>query len=62
MEEIMLQEVLKKNVVISTGTTDFSYVIKGEVLDISDTWLKLQTKKNIEYISVNSIIKILVSE
>lgn len=58
----MLQEVLKKNVVISTGTTDFSYVIKGEVLDISDTWLKLQTKKNIEYISVNSIIKILVSE
>lgn len=58
----MLQEVLKKNVVISTGTTDFSYVIKGEVLDISDTWLKLQTKKNVEYIRVNSIIKILVSE
>jgi hypothetical protein len=58
----MLQEVLKKNVVISTGTTDFSYVIKGEVLDLSDTWLKLQTKKNIEYIRINSIIKILVSE
>jgi lysylphosphatidylglycerol synthetase-like protein (DUF2156 family) len=36
----MLQEVLKKNVVISIGTTDFSNVIKGEVLEVSDSWLK----------------------
>jgi hypothetical protein len=58
----MLQEVLNKKVVISIGTTDFSNVIKGEVLDTSDSWLKIQTKKNIEYIRVDAIIKILVSE
>ncbi len=58
----MLQEVLNKNVVVSTGTTDFSHVIKGEVLDTSDSWLKIQTKKNIEYIKIDAIIKILVSE
>ncbi len=58
----MLQEVLNKKVVISIGTTDFSNVIKGEVLDTSDSWLKIQTKKNIEYIKIDAIIKILVSE
>jgi hypothetical protein len=58
----MLQEVLNKKVVISIGTTDFSNVIKGEVLDLSHSWLKIQTKKNIEYIRVDAIIKILVSE
>ena len=58
----MLQELLNKNVVISIGTTDFSNVIKGEVLDLSHSWLKIQTKKNIEYIKIDAIIKILVSE
>ena len=57
----MLQEVLKQNVVISLGTTDFSNVIKGKVLEVSDSWLKVQTKKNLEYIRVDAIIKIVVS-
>ncbi|MFT6948802.1 MAG: hypothetical protein ACJARP_003236 [Vicingaceae bacterium] len=39
----MLEENLKKNVVISVRTADFSYVVKGEVVDISDSWLKVQT-------------------
>jgi len=58
----MLQEVLNKKVVISIGTTNFSNVIKGKVLDTSDSWLKIQTKKNIEYIKIDAIIKIQVSE
>ena len=58
----MLQEALNKQVVFSIGTTDFSNVIKGEVLDTSDSWLKIQTKKNIEFIKIDAIIKILVSE
>jgi hypothetical protein len=33
----MLEEILKKNVVISVGTTDFSYLVKGEVVDL--LWL-----------------------
>ena len=57
----MLQEVLKKNVVISIGTTDFSNVIKGEVLEVSDSWLKVKTKKNLEYVKVDVVIKIVVS-
>ena len=58
----MLEEILKKNVVISVGTTDFSYVVKGEVVDVSDSWLKVQTKKNLEYIKVNAIIKVAVTK
>ncbi len=41
----MLRESQGKNVVISLGTTDFSYVVKGEILDVTDTWLKVKTKK-----------------
>ena len=58
----MLEEILKKNVVISVGTTDFSYVDKGEVVDVSDSWLKVQTKKNLEYIKVDAIIKVAVTK
>ena len=58
----MLEEILKKNVVISVGTTDFSYVVKGEVVDVSDSWLKVQTKKNLEYIKVDAIIKVVVTK
>ena len=59
-ELIMLKEVQGKNVVIALGTTDFSNVVKGEVLDVSDNWLKIQTKKTIEFIRVEAIIKISV--
>ena len=58
----MLEEILKKDVVISVGTTDFSYVVKGEVVDVSDSWLKVQTKKNLEYIKVDAIIKVTVTK
>jgi|TARA_B110000967_G_scaffold103565_1_gene106227 hypothetical protein len=58
----MLEEILKKDVVISVGTTDFSYVVKGEVVDVSDSWLKVQTKKNLEYIKVDAIIKVAVTK
>lgn len=57
----MLKEIQGKNVVISLGTTDFSNVVKGEVLDACDSWLKVQTKKTIEFIRVEAIIKISVS-
>jgi len=56
----MLKEVQGKNVIIALGTTDFSNVVKGEVLDVSDNWLKIQTKKTVEFIRVEAIIKISV--
>ncbi|MGV2872974.1 DUF6897 domain-containing protein [Colwellia sp. E150_009] len=56
----MLREVQGKSVVIALGTTDFSNVVKGEVVNISDSWLKIQTKKTIEFIRVDAIIKISV--
>jgi transcriptional regulator with XRE-family HTH domain len=55
----MLQELKGKTVSIAMGTTDFSYVLKGKVLEIKDSWLKLQTKKNVEYIRVDAIVRIL---
>jgi len=59
-EIIMLKEVQGKNVVIALGTTDFSNVVKGEVLNVSDNWIKIQTKKTIEFVRVEAIIKISV--
>ncbi len=55
----MLQELKGKTVSIAMGTTDFSYVLKGKVLEIKDSWLKLQTKKSVEYIRVDAIVRIL---
>jgi hypothetical protein len=56
----MFREVQGKSVVIALGTTDFSNVVKGEVVNVSDSWLKIQTKKTIEFIRVDAIIKISV--
>jgi hypothetical protein len=56
----MLKELQGKNVVIALGTTDFSNVVKGEVLDVSDIWLKIKAKKTLEFIRVDAIIKISV--
>tara|TARA_R110002050_G_scaffold12234_3_gene40331 strand:- start:1602 stop:1775 length:174 start_codon:yes stop_codon:yes gene_type:complete len=56
----MFREVQGKSVVIALGTTDFSHVVKGEVVNVSDSWLKIQTKKTIEFIRVDAIIKISV--
>ena len=54
----MLQELKGTSVSIALGTTDFSNVIKGEVVEIKDAWLKLQTKKNTEYIRIEAITRI----
>ncbi len=56
----MLKEIQGKNVVIALGITNFSNVVKGEVLDVSDNWLKIQTKKTIEFIRVEAMVKISV--
>lgn len=57
----MLQELVGQMVSISLGSTEFSEVPKGEVLEIKDAWLKLQTKKNVQYIRVDAIFKIVLS-
>ena len=57
----MLQELQGKKVSIAFGSTDFSYALKGEVIEIKDSWLKLQAKKGLEYVRIDAIIKIAVS-
>ena len=58
-ETSMLAELKDKKVSIySTGSTEFSVAPKGVILEINDSWLKLQTKKNIEYIRIETIFKI----
>ena len=54
----MLEELKDKKVSISLGSTEFSVVPKGVILEINDSWLKLKTKKNIEYIRIETIFKI----
>ena len=55
----MLAELKDKKVSISsTGSSEFSVASKGVILEINDSWLKLQTKKNIEIIRIKAIFKI----
>ena len=57
----MLQELQGKKVSIAFGSTEFSHALKGEVIEINDSWLKIQAKKGLEYVRVDAIIKIAVS-
>lgn len=57
----MLQELKGKTVSISLGSTEFSEVPKGEVIEVKDSWLKLQTKKNVQYIRIEAIFKVVVA-
>lgn len=54
----MLDEIQGKNIVVALGTTDFSNVVKGEVLAVSDDWLKIKTKKTVEFVRIDKIVKI----
>ena len=56
-----MQELQGKNVMVSLDFTNLDNVVKGEVVEISDTWLKIKTKKRLEFIRVGAIVKIAVS-
>ena len=57
----MLQELQGKKVSIALGTTEFNVTLRGEVIQIEDSWLKLKTKKKVEYIRIDAIVRIVVS-
>jgi hypothetical protein len=55
----MLQELLGKTVTIYLGVvSSFSDRVKGEVIEVKESWLKVQTKRDIELINVERIIRI----
>ncbi len=54
----MLQELVGKTVTIHLGILTES--IKGEVVEIKDSWLKLTTKRKTELINIKKVIKISV--
>ncbi len=54
----MLQELVGKTVTIHLGILTES--IKGEVVEIKDSWLKLTTKRKTELINIEKVIKISV--
>ena len=43
----MLTELQGKKVSIALGSTDFSNALKGEVIGIQDSWLKLKERARI---------------
>lgn len=58
----MLDELKSRDVTIQLGTASIvTDAIKGRVLEIGETWLKLQTKKNIEYLQLSSVARIIVN-
>jgi len=57
----MLQELQGRKVSIALGTTDFNVTLKGKVIEINDAWLKLQTRKDVEYIRIDAITRIMAS-
>lgn len=57
----MLQDLQSKKVKVYLGVvqgwTDF---IKGEVVAISDSWIKVQTKKTVELINQDTVKRVTV--
>jgi hypothetical protein len=59
----MLQELLGKTVTIYLGVvSSFSDAVKGEVIDVNESWLKVQAKRDIEVINIERISRISVRE
>lgn len=57
----MLKELIGRTVTVHLGTASgFTDALKGEVLEVSDTWLKLQTRKTIQLIQIEKIGRISV--
>ncbi len=56
----MLEELKGKEVTIQLGTaTGFSDRLKGRVLDIGESWIKIQTSKKIQYVNLEKIGRII---
>ena len=59
-ENSMMQELVGKMIEIQILTvSDFTDKIRGELIQTSDQWLEVKTKKRVEYINTNLIIKVL---
>jgi hypothetical protein len=57
----MLEQFIGQKVTLYLGTVSgISDSVKGEVVEIKDSWLKLQSKTNTELINLNRIIRISV--
>ena len=52
----MLKELIRQTVTVHLGTASgFTDALKGEVMEVSDTWLKLQTRKKVNLIQIEKI-------
>jgi hypothetical protein len=59
----MLKELLNKEVIVHMGIlSSFTDYIKGNIIEMSDDWIKLKTKKSIEFININKIARIALKE
>ena len=55
----MLEELRGKEVLILMGSASIvTDSLKGKVLDVGETWIKLQTKKKIAYINLAMVGRI----
>jgi hypothetical protein len=53
----MLEELKEKEVSIKTARWPAGS-LKGKVIDVGDSWIKIQTKKKIEYINFANVSNI----
>ncbi len=57
----MLQNLQSKKVKVYLGVVPgWTDCIKGEVIAISDSWIKIQTKKTVELINQNTVKRVTV--
>lgn len=54
----MLSELHGKDVVVHLGI--FADAVSGRVLAIDDQWIQVKTKKQVEYVSLASVKRIIV--
>ncbi len=56
----MLEELKGTEVTIQMGSASVvTDAIKGKVIEVGESWIKIQTKKNLEYINLTAVGRII---
>ena len=55
----MMKDLVNKKVTVELGTHGPAESIKGTVMDVSEEWLKIESKSTVEYINLREVKRII---
>ena len=58
----MFEELMGKEVTVQMGSNSIvTDSIKGKVMEVKESWIKIQTKKNLEYANLSLVGRIITN-